>query len=85
MLRGKPELCDPCRVVSGFGTGEPVVSLRLRCGQPPATVWQAFGLQNGGSKDEPDHSTGRRERVVFAFRGSEARRRLFYRLNRQSP
>ena len=32
MLGGMPELCDPCRVVSGFGTGEPVVSLRSTTG-----------------------------------------------------
>ena len=33
------ELCDPCGVVSGFGTGEPVVSLlnhRLLSGKPSA-------------------------------------------------
>src|SRR3974390_20684 len=27
-----PELCDPCRVASGFGTGEPVVSRRSTTG-----------------------------------------------------
>src|ERR1700674_3928687 len=33
-------LCDPCGVDGGFWT----TTRWCRCAQPPATLWQAFGL-----------------------------------------